>query len=122
MGGHAGGFVDYDEVGVLEQDRQGDGFGPRDGGRDRWDAHGVDARLGPRRAAGDDDTVAADRAPGDQGLDAGAGQARRGVRQGLVQTAVFGGQRDFEQVSKDVVVEFRIGRVVDQDAAFRWRP
>ncbi|MNS77281.1 hypothetical protein D3C72_1108600 [compost metagenome] len=85
VGGHAGGLVDDDQVGVLEQDRQGDGLGLRRGGDDRGHDDGVETGLGLGRAAGDRLALAAHGALGQQGLKPGARQGREGGGQGLVE-------------------------------------
>jgi hypothetical protein len=85
MGGHAGGLVDDDQVGVFEQHderyRLGGGQGRR---RRRHDQQVVAGqRLG--RGVVDHHPIAAERALGHQGLQPGAGEVRPRGRQRLVQ-------------------------------------
>ncbi|MNL26954.1 hypothetical protein D3C87_1485180 [compost metagenome] len=86
MGGHAGGLVDDDQVGVLVKDGQGDGLGLGRGRDDGRHDDGIEAGLRLGRAAGDRLAVAADGALGQQGLQPGARQGGEGGGQGLVET------------------------------------
>ena len=65
---HAGGLVDNDQVGVLEQHRQGNCFRRRGGGDHRRQSDRVQPRLGPGRPAGDRLPIPAHHALRQQGL------------------------------------------------------
>ena len=74
VGGHAGGLVDDDQVGVLVKDGQGDSLGLGRGGDDRRQDDGVEA-----------------------GLSLGRAQRLGGADQGLIETGQRGGDGDDDE-------------------------
>ena len=53
MHGHAGRLVDHDQMGVLEQDGEGDVLRLGDGGDDCWQGDGIEAGQGLGRGGRD---------------------------------------------------------------------
>ena len=87
---HAGGLVDDDQVGVLEEDSQGDVLGLGNGRDDGRHGHGIEAGQGLGRGTRHRLAVTADNALGQKRLEPRTRQGREDIRERLVEPAAAG--------------------------------